>query len=59
MPLCSGTWQHGKYLEDIAKPNMSPVDRLKAVIAFHVSGLVREVFGKRTVGSLLAFVNSH
>ena len=41
--------QHGKYLENVALPNLSPVDRMKAVVAFHVSGLVREVFGEYAV----------
>jgi len=46
--------QHGRYLEGIVAPDLGPVERLKAVIAFHVSGLVREVFdGKKPYNPIL------
>ena len=45
--------QHGKYLEGISSAS-SPLARLKAVVSFHMSGLVREVFdGKKPYNPIL------
>ena len=46
--------QHGQYLEAIVAPDLGPVERMTAVISFHVSGLVREVFdGKKPYNPIL------
>jgi hypothetical protein len=45
--------QHGRYLENISLAQ-NPLDRIKAVISFHLSGLVREVFdGKKPYNPVL------
>jgi len=48
------TMQHGRLLEDIARKGTTPVERMKAVVRFHVSGIIRAIFdGKKPYNPVL------
>mmetsp|Transcript_10728 Transcript_10728/g.35967 ORF Transcript_10728/g.35967 Transcript_10728/m.35967 type:complete len:620 (-) Transcript_10728:2083-3942(-) len=46
--------QHGRHLESIVLPNSSALDRIKSVVRFHVSGVIRAIFdGKKPYNPIL------